>query len=567
MTEVRRHPSPAPASGGVIARVRAALPQGGSLPEADFRQRHMMIVGLLWVMILALAIYAVAAHGDAAVGYTPEFAATLAFAGLAMWEGASRKWRSISSSMGLLTASATLVDISGGLIDMHFSFFVVVVVLTLYEDWVTFLLAVAFVLIHHGVMGMIDPRAVFGDPRYWRDPWFWAGLHAVFIALAGAAGVIAWGLNERVRDRMRDAQRALEQLGLTDPLTGLGNRRQLMSDLERAIAAGEPVALAIFDLDGFKEYNDRFGHPAGDSLLARLTGRLQTAVDRAAGAAYRLGGDEFCVLSAPIEPGDLVAAMDEWTMCFAEHGEGFSITASSGAAMIPAEAAEPSEALRLCDRRMYSVKHTRRATAAAQSKDVLLAALAECHEELGGHVGAVAVTAEEVGAELGLTGVWLQELGYAAELHDIGKVAVPESIINKPGPLDDPEWEFIRRHTMIGERILGAAPATASVGKIVRATHERWDGDGYPDRLAGEQIPLEARIIAVCDAYDAMVSRRPYRRPASHADAIAELGRCAGSQFDPWVVDVFARLYAAAPPVIDGDAPVTPAPAPAPSRA
>jgi hypothetical protein len=282
MTEVRRHPSPAPASGGVIARVRAALPQGGSLPEADFRQRHMMIVGLLWVMILALAIYAVAAHGDAAVGYTPEFAATLAFAGLAMWEGASRKWRSISSSMGLLTASATLVDISGGLIDMHFSFFVVVVVLTLYEDWVTFLLAVAFVLIHHGVMGMIDPRAVFGDPRYWRDPWFWAGLHAVFIALAGAAGVIAWGLNERVRDRMRDAQRALEQLGLTDPLTGLGNRRQLMSDLERAIAAGEPVALAIFDLDGFKEYNDRFGHPAGDSLLARWTGRPAPPTDSAA---------------------------------------------------------------------------------------------------------------------------------------------------------------------------------------------------------------------------------------------------------------------------------------------
>ena len=173
--------------------------------------------------------------------------------------------------MGLLTGSAALVDISGGLTEMHFSFFVVIVVLTLYEDWVPFLVAVAFVLIHHGVMGTLDPSAVFDTRAAQEHPWAYAGLHALFVALAGVAGVTAWGLNERVRDRMRDVQRQLEHLGLTDSLTGLGNRRQLMGDVERLIDDGRPAALAIFDLDGFKEYNDRFGHPAGDALLVRLT--------------------------------------------------------------------------------------------------------------------------------------------------------------------------------------------------------------------------------------------------------------------------------------------------------
>ena len=143
--------------------------------------------------------------------------------------------------------------------------------LTLYEDWVPFLLAVAFVLIHHGVMGTIDPHAVFADPREWRHPWACAGLHAMFMALAGIAGVTAWGFNERVRARMLATQRELERLGLTDPLTGLGNRRKLMADLDATIDAGSDAMLAIFDLNGFKEYNDRFGHPAGDSLLIRLT--------------------------------------------------------------------------------------------------------------------------------------------------------------------------------------------------------------------------------------------------------------------------------------------------------
>ncbi len=530
---------------GLVGRLRALLPHGGSLPEDEWHSRHRLIGVLLGLMIVVVAVYAVAERGSTAVQYMAEPAAMLAFAALAGWSDASRKWRSLSASMGLLTGAAALVDISGGLTEMHFSFFVVILVLTLYEEWAPFLLAVAFVLIHHGIMGTIDPSAVFDTRAARAHPWTWAGIHALFVALAGAAGVTAWGLNERVRDRMREVQRQLEHLGLTDSLTGLGNRRQLMGDIERLLDASRPAALAIFDLDGFKEYNDRFGHPAGDALLVRLTAALQRAV-AGPGNAYRLGGDEFCVLAGGLDAIELDAYLAEWTACFSERGEGFVITASSGVALIPEEAGDPSEALRLCDRRMYARKHSRRTSAAAQTRDVLLATLAASQEDSPQGASAVARAAQRVGAEFGLSGVWLQELGHAADLRDLGNVAVPATILAKPGPLTEGEWEFVRRHPVIGERILAAAPALADAARIVRSTHERFDGTGYPDRLAGEAIALEARIISVCDAYHAMTSERPYRAARPHAQALEELRRGAGAQFDPAVVEAFVRTLAEA---------------------
>ena len=127
-------------------------------------------------------------------------------------------------------------------------------------------------------------------------------------------------------------------------------------------------------------------------------------------------------------------------------------------------------------------------------------------------------------------------------MHDIGKAAIPDTILEKPGPLDPQEWAFVRRHTEIGERILAAAPALIRIAPIVRSTHERLDGNGYPDGLAGEEIPLPARIVSVADAFDAMVTERPYRRALSPGAALAELRRCAGTQFDPDVVEAFAAV-------------------------
>jgi HD-GYP domain-containing protein (c-di-GMP phosphodiesterase class II) len=168
------------------------------------------------------------------------------------------------------------------------------------------------------------------------------------------------------------------------------------------------------------------------------------------------------------------------------------------------------------------------------------------------HSSVVAELAVRVGRRFGMSAEELDELGRAAGLHDVGKVGIPDAILGKPGPLDADEWEFIRQHTVLGERILSAAPALRPVAAIVRASHERWDGTGYPDRLRGEEIPLAARIVAVCDAYDAIISDRCYRAARSDQAARAELLREAGRQFDPVVVAAFLEELDAARPLAVG---------------
>jgi diguanylate cyclase (GGDEF)-like protein len=293
------------------------------------------------------------------------------------------------------------------------------------------------------------------------------------------------------------------------------------------------------DLNGFKLYNDSFGHAAGDALLVRLGSALRSAL---AGRArvYRLGGDEFCVLArGPEAHDDSIAARAAHAL--SDRGDGFSISASYGSVAMPNEAAEPSQALQIADQRMYAQKNGGRPSAVEQSAAVLLQALEERQPALGTHVDDVGELAEAVGRELGLADADLERVRKAGQLHDVGKVAIPDAILEKPGPLDDREWEFMKRHTLVGERIVGAAPALAEIGKLIRSSHERWDGHGYPDSLAGDQIPLGARIVSVCDAYDAIVTDRPYRPGRSHDEAIAELRRCAAKQFDPVVVDAFCR--------------------------
>jgi diguanylate cyclase (GGDEF)-like protein/putative nucleotidyltransferase with HDIG domain len=336
---------------------------------------------------------------------------------------------------------------------------------------------------------------------------------------------------------LRASRRELEHAATTDPLTGLANRRALMSDLARA----DRCVLMLFDLNGFKSYNDAFGHLAGDALLTRLGRALHAAV-APAGAAYRLGGDEFCVI-APAERRTEFELASIDALC--ERGDGFNVTTSFGTVMLGEEANDGSEALRIADQRMYAQKAGGPTSASQQSTAVLTRALAERHPDLGDHTDAVAQLTEDVARALGLEREDVEQVRSAGELHDVGKVAIPDAILSKRGPLDEDERAFIRRHTLIGERIISAAPALTAVARLVRSSHERWDGSGYPDRLAGTDIPLGARIVAVCDAYDAIVTDRPYRSARSSAAAIAELRRCAGTQFDPDVVVTFVAALVA----------------------
>jgi two-component system, cell cycle response regulator len=374
-------------------------------------------------------------------------------------------------------------------------------------------------------------------------------LNAITIVLA-AGSLVAMILRAAVsfRENVRmfaDARMEAQ----TDSLTGLGNRRKLMTDLRRelAIASVEsPRVLVMFDLDGFKRYNDTYGHPAGDALLTRLGVSLGRAI-RPYGGAYRIGGDEFCVLvMTGASSAKTIIALA--AAALSEQGEGFTVRASHGAVILPHEARDATLALRISDQRMYAHKDDRRSSATRQTRDILLQILHEREPELGTHLKGVAKLALGVGSRLELVAEQLDEIVRAAELHDVGKMAIPDEILRKPGPLTDEEWAFVRQHTIIGERILSAAPALLPVAKLVRSSHEHYDGSGYPDGLAGEAIPLGARIVSVCDAFDAMTSSRPYRPAIPVEDALAELRACAETQFDPRVVEAFCEEIASLGP-------------------
>jgi HD-GYP domain-containing protein (c-di-GMP phosphodiesterase class II) len=280
---------------------------------------------------------------------------------------------------------------------------------------------------------------------------------------------------------------------------------------------------------------------AGDTMLGHLGGRLQAAA-AGAGVAYRLGGDEFCALLY-CEPSHADIHISAAVAALTAEGEGFSVGCSYGRVAVPREADNPTYALRLADDRMYAQKGGRAGSARQQTHNVLLGLLRERQPELHAHLQSVGRLAVVVGRRLKMNEEELDELRRAAELHDIGKAAIPDAILSKPGPLDRDETAFMHRHTLVGERILAAAPALAPVAPLVRSSHERWDGTGYPDRLAGEAIPLGARVVSVCDAFDAMVSERPYAGAMSADQAIAELRQCAGTQFDPAVVEAFALTW------------------------
>lgn len=349
-----------------------------------------------------------------------------------------------------------------------------------------------------------------------------------------------------------------ERDAITDALTGLGNRRKLLRDAEIVFAEASderPVLFAIFDLDGLKIYNDTNGHPAGDALLARLGARLASAMGPT-GQAYRIGGDEFCILLA----GDsqqrrqgLAAASAALT----ERAESFTISSCYGSVLVPAEANDTTEAMQCADRRLYASKSGRSSAPGLQAREILRQILLESEPDLDDHGDVVSRLAHAVACRLGIDGKELIAVTHSAELRDIGKIAVPDAILHKPGPLTDDEWQFMRRHATIGESFLLPIPALKDAARIVRAIHERYDGGGYPDGLRAQEIPLGARIIFACDSYHSMITDHPYRIGMSHHDALAELRRHSGTQFDPRVIEALVAALTTFDPDLREESTVT----------
>jgi diguanylate cyclase (GGDEF)-like protein/putative nucleotidyltransferase with HDIG domain len=363
-------------------------------------------------------------------------------------------------------------------------------------------------------------------------------------------------------DRLSDAAR-------TDPLTGLLNRRGLQvifdMELERSRRSGRSCALLVCDLDHFKRVNDLLGHPAGDERLERFA-RLLDAGKRRIDAAARMGGEEFALLLPETDEHGayVIAERLRHKVRDAFATDQVALTVSFGVAAYPNHGGSAEQLLQAADQALYVAKQLGRDRTALYRPEVtaqMLGVIERDELRADGYLSAMLVLAESVdlrdagtamhsetvgryaeliAAELELAEEHIERVKLAGVLHDIGKVGVPDTVLRKAGPLDEHEWEEIRKHTELGARLLSGA-GLDDIAWWVGAHHERPDGLGYPRGLKRSEIPPEARIIAVADAYEAMVSDRCYRRGIGPLRARAELEKGAGTQFDPIVVEAFLR--------------------------
>jgi diguanylate cyclase (GGDEF)-like protein/putative nucleotidyltransferase with HDIG domain len=367
----------------------------------------------------------------------------------------------------------------------------------------------------------------------------------------------------------------------TDELTGLYNHRHFHERIEQEIGRGSrfgiTFSLIILDLDLFKVYNDIYGHLAGDQLLRKVGKLIQGSV-RTIDLAFRYGGEEFAVLlpETRMEDAYRVAERLRKTIESKSSFREMPVTASLGIANWPTDGVMKEEIIHRADTALYRAKQTGRnrtciaseglklankstgvsETASAKPLSIIyaLAATVDAKDHYTyGHSRKVSEYAVSLAEALNLPEDTVHNIRAAGLLHDIGKIGVPDSILTKPGALEQKEWEPIRTHPELGVEILKHVVDLSKCLPAILHHHENWDGTGYPQHLKGEAIPLEARILSVADAYDAITSPRPYRTQLALKDALDELRRCCGTQFDPSLIPVFCNL-------MEGGVKVSPAP-------
>ncbi|MEX1143027.1 MAG: HD domain-containing phosphohydrolase [Thermoleophilaceae bacterium] len=362
------------------------------------------------------------------------------------------------------------------------------------------------------------------------------------------------------RRRVATLEQEIQELRTRDPLTGLplldALERRLGPEVERSRRHGRALTVAVVDIDGFRGINAHHGRAIGDDVLAAV-GQVLTRHTRASDVVSRSGADEFVVMLPETSGAEALQAFGRIFLELEALSVGpvECVAASVGVAEWE-RGITPDVLLATAGSRVDAARSLGGGRAAAgdpvpdeeESQGDVIAALAEALIErdryTGEHSESVVGLVERVARGLGLSAPDIANVKAAALLHDIGKVAMPDEILNKQGPLDDDEWRTMREHPVIGERILRAIPGMGPIARIVRHEHERFDGGGYPDGFAGDEIPIGSRIILACDAYHAMTSDRPYRKAVSHGEAIRELVAGAGTQFDPRVTEMLiGSLY------------------------
>jgi diguanylate cyclase (GGDEF)-like protein/putative nucleotidyltransferase with HDIG domain len=370
------------------------------------------------------------------------------------------------------------------------------------------------------------------------------------ITIAFLVGVLLLAGFALIIFRARRAEVArLAKMAITDPLTGLRNHRAFQEDLARELQrvsrSGIPLSLVMLDLDGLKAINDRLGHQAGDERLQGVAAAIR-AEQRATDLAYRIGGDEFAVMLpgaralGALEYAQRLRAQVPVTAGIAEATElreRDEIIREASLALVGAKRIHQDVAVYGPDMEVEASEHEHDERPLASA---LALAVDAKDSYTRSHCQTVSQLCAVIADELGLDGDAVGRVRLAGLLHDVGKIGVPDAILNKPAALTDDEYELMKRHSLLGSDIVEAAEMHEEA-RWVRHHHERYDGGGYPDALAADEIPLESRIILVADAFEAMTSDRPYRKAPGHEFAVGELQRHAGSQFDPRVVGALCR--------------------------
>lgn len=354
-------------------------------------------------------------------------------------------------------------------------------------------------------------------------------------------GVVGRSLDITERKKYQDK---LEYLSYTDILTGAKNRTYFEEVEKRYSEEGKlPLGVIMGDANGLKLVNDTFGHRQGDKLLTDITEVLKN-VSKNVGEVFRIGGDEFIILvpeASLKQCEELILEIEE--KCNQYKNDLFNISISLGAAVKYDAKKDIYEVIKEAEDKVYRNKLLQKSSIKGSILTSLKIGLGVNSGETEQHNERVVIRAIKVGEKLGLSMSELDELKIASGLHDIGKIGISDDILSKSTSLTDEEYEIIKTHTEKGYRIIKASSELKSVAKSVLYHHERWDGNGYPMGLKGEEIPLLARIISVCDTFDVMISGRVYKSAMSKKSALEELKRCAGTQFDPKVVDIFIDLY------------------------
>ncbi|MGE5421839.1 MAG: PAS domain S-box protein [Ignavibacteriales bacterium] len=350
---------------------------------------------------------------------------------------------------------------------------------------------------------------------------------------------------EDITDALHDKER-LTYISEHDALTGLYNRAYFEKEMKKIDVFGEEqVALMIADVDGLKLINDTMGHESGDKVL-RITGEIFNHLCPDSCFAARIGGDEFAIIMRQANNDKISECINKIRANITDHNEGnpgLPLSISMGFAIRPDDCTPMADIFREADNNMYREKLHIGQSARSAIVRTLARALGARDFMTEGHGERLQSLSNKVGVALGLNSRRIRDMQLLSQFHDIGKVGVSDAVLFKPGPLDDHEFEEMKRHCEIGHRIALSASEMTVIADWILKHHEWWNGKGYPLGLEGFEIPLECRILAIVDAYDAMTSDRPYRKAMSPVLAFQELRRCAGSQFDPELVEVFLGLF------------------------